>query len=238
VVQAFGSDQAVAAAEGDLAGMFFTVIETYVGPWASTLMHLLVVSSVYASQIAFHNAINRYAFALSRDGVLPRWVGTVHPRFGSPYRAGLLQTALAVVVIGVFAAAGADPYEQLLLWVNTPGVVGVLVLQTMTAAATVAYFVRRNRAAATPVAIGAGVASGVLLAAATYVLVDNIELLTAASTTVNVLLVGIVPLTLAVGTASALWLRAHRPERYAGIGEGADVDAAPAPDLLATTHDR
>jgi amino acid transporter len=238
VVQAFGSEQAVAAAEGDLAGMFFTVIETYVGPWASTLMHLLVVSSVYASQIAFHNAINRYAFALSRDGVLPRWVGTVHPRFGSPYRAGLLQTALAVVVIVAFAVAGADPYEQLLLWVNTPGVVGVLVLQTLTAAATVAYFLRRNRAAATPVAVGAGVASGVLLAAATYLLVDHIELLTAASTTVNVLLVGIVPLTLAVGTAAALWLRARHPERYAGIGEGADVDAAPTPDLLTTTHDR
>ena len=77
-----------------------------------------------------------------------------------------------------------------------------------------------------------------LLAAATYLLVDHIELLTAASTTVNVLLVGIVPLTLVVGTAAALWLRARHPERYAGIGEGADVDAAPAPDLLATTHDR
>src|SRR3712207_8618324 len=75
-------------------------------------MHLLVVSSVYASQIALHNAINRYAFALSRDGVLPRWVGTVHPRFGSPYRAGLLQTALAVVVIAVFAVAGADPRSE------------------------------------------------------------------------------------------------------------------------------
>jgi amino acid transporter len=193
---------------------------------------------VYASQIAFHNAINRYAFALSRDGVLPRWVGTVHPRFGSPYRAGLLQTALAVVVIAVFALAGADPYSDLLLWVNTPGVVGVLVLQTMTAAATVAYFLRRNRAAATPVAIGAGVASAVLLAAATLLLVDHIELLTAASTTVNVLLVGIVPLTLAIGTACALWLRARHPERYAGIGEGADADATPTPDLLPTTDDR
>ncbi len=201
-------------------------------------MHLLVVSSVYASQIAFHNAINRYAFALSRDGVLPRWVGTVDPRSGAPYRAGLLQTAVAVVVIAVFAAAGADPYSQLLLWVNTPGVVGVLVLQTLTAAATVVYFVRRNRAAATPLAIGAGIASSVLLAAATYVLVDDIELLTAASTTVNVLLVGIVPLTLAVGAGLALWLRARRPERYAGIGDGADAGAAPTPELLPTTDHR
>ena len=227
VIQAFGSDQAVAAAGADVPGMFFTVIERYVGPWAGTLMHLLVISSVYASQIAFHNAINRYAFALSRDGVLPGWVGTVHPRYGSPYRAGLLQTVLAVVVIAVFAAVGADPYSELLLWVNTPGVVGVLVLQTLTAVATVAYFLRRNRAAGTPVAIGAGILASVLLAAATYVLVDNIELLTAAATTVNVLLVGIVPLTMAVGWTLAVWLRSHRPERYAGIGEGQDADTAP-----------
>ena len=52
VVQAFGSDRAVAAAGSDLAGMFFTAIATYVGPWAATLMSVLIVSSVFASQLA------------------------------------------------------------------------------------------------------------------------------------------------------------------------------------------
>jgi amino acid transporter len=234
-IQAFGSQEAVAAAQGDLAGMFFTIIEAYVGHWASTLMHLLVISSVYASQIAFHNAITRYTYALAEDGVLPAWVGKVSPRYGSPYRAGIVQTVLAVVVIAVFAVAGADPYTGLLLWVNTPGVVGILVLQTLTAIAAVVFFTKRNPAARTPGALAAAIASSVLLAVATYVLVVNVGLLTNASTPINVGLVSIVPATLLVGFALALWLRHRRPMTYAGIGEGAPTEAPVAGNGSAVT---
>ncbi|MGW3961493.1 APC family permease [Amycolatopsis sp. NPDC005003] len=229
VIQAFGSDQAVAAAGGDVAGLFFTAIGTYVGPWAATLMHLLVISSVYASQLAFHNAITRYTHALARDGVLPSWLGEVHPRFGSPYRASLVQTGLAVVVIAVFALTGADPVTKLLLWVNTPGVVGILVLQTLTAIATVVYFLRRNRSVRTPTAVAAGVVSSLLLSVATYILVDSVGLLTNASATVNVVLVSIVPATLLAGGLLALWLRHRRPAVYDRVGEG-DGDTRPAPE--------
>lgn len=110
VVQAFGTDQAVAAARKNTAGMFFTVASHYLGAWAATVMHILIITSIFASQLAFHNASNRYAFSLAKDGVLPGWVGTTHRRFGSPYRAGLAQTGLAVLIVGGFAVAGADPY--------------------------------------------------------------------------------------------------------------------------------
>jgi amino acid transporter len=226
VIQAFGSGHVVAAAAGDVTGLFFTAIGTYVGPWAAVVMHLLVLSSVYAAQLAFHNAITRYTYALSRDGVLPAWLGKVHPRFGSPYRASIVQTVLATVVIVLFAVAGADPYTTLLIWVNTPGVVGILVLQTLTAIATVVYFLRRNKAASSPAAVAAGIASSVLLVVATYILVVSVGLLTGASNTVNVILVSIVPATLVVGGAVALWLRTQRPATYARIGES-DGDTQP-----------
>ncbi|RSM47325.1 amino acid permease [Amycolatopsis balhimycina DSM 5908] len=229
VIQAFGSGQVVGAAAGDVGGLFFTAIGTYVGSWAATVMHLLVISSVYAAQLAFHNAITRYTHALAQDGLLPAWVGKVHPRYGSPYRASIVQTVLAVVVIAVFAVTGADPYTKLLLWVNTPGVVGILVLQTLTAIATVAYFLRRNKAASTPLAVTAGIVSSVLLAVATYILVDSVGLLTNASATVNVVLVSLVPATMLIGGAVALWLRKRRPAAYARIGEG-DGETQPAPE--------
>ncbi|MGW4214402.1 APC family permease [Lentzea sp. NPDC004789] len=220
VVIGFGSDKVVGAASENVAGLFFAATETYVGPWAATLMRLLVLSSVYASQIAFHNAITRYTHALSQDGVLPAWIGEVHPRFGSPYRASALQTVFAVIVIGGFALAGADPITGLLLWVNTPGVVGIVVLQVLTAVACAVYFLRRNKSASTPMALTAAVVSAVLLAVATYVLISNVGLLTNAPTSVNVVLVGIVPLTLLVGGVLAVWLRNRRPETYARVGEG------------------
>lgn len=220
VVVGFGSDKVVGAASENVAGLFFAATETYVGPWAATLMRLLVISSVYASQIAFHNAITRYTHSLSQDGVLPAWIGKVHPRFGSPYRASVVQTVVAVVVIGGFALAGADPVTGLLLWVNTPGVIGIVVLQALTAIACAVYFLRRNRAASTPAALTAAVASAVLLAGATYVLIDNVGLLTNAPANVNVVLVGIVPATLLVGGVLAVWLRGRRPETYARVGRG------------------
>ncbi|MET8763471.1 APC family permease [Lentzea sp. NPDC004782] len=228
VVIGFGSDKVVGAASENVAGLFFAATETYVGPWAATLMRLLVISSVYASQIAFHNAITRYTHALSQDGVLPAWIGEVHPRFGSPYRASALQTVFAVIVIGGFALAGADPITGLLLWVNTPGVVGIVVLQALTAVACVVYFLRRNKSASTPVALTAAVVSTVLLAAATYVLISNVGLLTNAPTSVNVVLVGIVPVTLLVGGVLAVWLRNRRPETYARVGEGPAVQEVAA----------
>lgn len=226
VVVGFGSDKVVGAASENVAGLFFAATETYVGPWAATLMRLLVISSVYASQIAFHNAITRYTHALSRDGVLPAWIGEVHPRYGSPYRASVVQTVLAVVVIGGFAFAGADPVTGLLLWVNTPGVVGIVVLQALTAISCAVYFLRRNKAASTPAALTAAVASAVLLAGATYVLIDNVGLLTNAPASVNVVLVGLVPATLLVGGVLAVWLRNRRPETYARVGKGSDDTAS------------
>ena len=40
--------------------------------------------------------------------------------------------------------AGADPYLDLLLKVNTPGIVGILLLQAITSFAVVGYFYRRR----------------------------------------------------------------------------------------------
>jgi amino acid transporter len=228
VVVGFGSDKVVGAASENVAGLFFAATETYVGPWAATLMRLLVISSVYASQIAFHNAITRYTHALAQDGVLPAWIGEVHPRHGSPFRASVVQTVLAVVVIGGFALAGADPITGLLLWVNTPGVVGIVVLQALTAISCAVYFLRRNKAASTPVALTAAVASAVLLAGATYILISNVALLTNAPASVNVVLVGLVPATLLVGGVLAVWLRTRRPETYARVGEGSTVQEVAA----------
>ncbi|GAA2546620.1 hypothetical protein GCM10010295_36020 [Streptomyces intermedius] len=43
-------------------------------------MHVLIVSSVIASLLAFHNAINRYTLSLTEEGLLPPVLGRIHPR--------------------------------------------------------------------------------------------------------------------------------------------------------------
>ena len=85
IIQAFGNEGVVAAAAADPASIFFVAIEQYVGAWAADVMYVLIITSVLASQIAFHNAINRYTFNLARDGLLPdglptRTLGSGRPR--------------------------------------------------------------------------------------------------------------------------------------------------------------
>ena len=218
IVQAYGNDGVLRAAATDPANMFFFAIERYVGPWASDAMYVLIVTSVIASQIAFYNAITRYTFNLARDGLLPARLAHTHPRFGSPVAAGNAQTVLAAVVVGAFAITGADPYIDLLLKVNSPGVVGIIALQAITSVAVVVYFLRRRHTIRARAATACAAVGGVLLWGAVYLLVTHIDLLTNVTGLTNVILVGIVPATFLAGVIGALVLRKRRPDVYATIG--------------------
>lgn len=218
VVQAYGEDHAVEAA-GQLAnGMFFETINHYVGPWAEVVMYLLIVTSVYASQLAFHNAINRYVYMLARDGVLPAFLGRTHHKYKSPHRAGQLQTALAAAVIIVCAALSADPYQQLLIWVNTPGIFGIVGLQGLVSVAAFMYLRRTPGAAANRLVIPLSLASAVLLFGVVLLIGVNIELLTFADALTNTILILVTPVVFVLGLLAARWLRHRRPETFARIG--------------------
>ncbi|MFF8565008.1 APC family permease [Streptomyces albidoflavus] len=215
VIQAYGSDKVVQAATDDAGGLFFAAITTYVGAWAADLMHVLIVSSVVASLLAFHNAINRYTLSLTEEGLLPPVLGRIHPRHRSPYLAGAAQTAVGAVVVAGFALAGADPYTQLLLWVNTPGMIGLMALQLLAAAAVLCYFRRVRHQEGVWRTVVAPVAAVLLLGAAIALVTANVELFSGAGTGTNILLVSLVPAVFALGLALALRLRRTRPEVYA-----------------------
>ncbi|MEV7979438.1 APC family permease [Streptomyces sp. NPDC086519] len=215
VIQAFGNDEVVAQAAKNPGGLFFSAITTYVGGWAADLMHVFIVTSIIASLLAFHNAINRYALALSEEGVLPKPLGTIHPRHRSPYAAGLAQTVLGLVVVLAFWAAGADPYDQLLLWVNTPGMIGLFALQLLAAIAVPCYFRRVRHDEGTLRTVVAPTVAAVLLATAIGLVITHIDLFTGASSTVNTLLVLIAPAVFVAGLGLAWWLRRERPAVYA-----------------------
>jgi L-asparagine transporter-like permease len=134
IIQPFGNTGAVAMAAKNPAGMFFTAVTTYVGTWATDLMRVLIVTSLFAALLAFHNAITRNTYA---------------------------QTALAAAVVAGFAMAHADPYLQLLLWVNTPGVIGIVALQALTAFAVWRFFRRTSHAEPAARTVAAPLAAGI-----------------------------------------------------------------------------
>jgi amino acid transporter len=204
--------------------MFFTAMTTYVGTWATDLMRVLIVTSLFAALLAFHNAITRYTYALASEGALPRRLGRIHPVHKSPYIAGYAQTALAAAVVAGFAIAHADPYLQLLLWVNTPGVIGIVALQALAAFAVWRYFRRNTHTESAARTVAAPLAAGILLAGAALLIIWKIGLLTAASTAVNWTLIGSVPAVFALGAGYAIRMRRRRPATYARLAT-TDVDA-------------
>ncbi|PBC63997.1 amino acid transporter [Streptomyces sp. Tue6028] len=214
VIQAFGDAEVMKAAATDPGGLFFSAITTYVGGWAADLMHVFIITSVLASLLAFHNAINRYGLALAEEGVLPRALGRIHPRHRSPYVAGIAQTVLGAVVVLGFWAAGADPYNQLLLWVNTPGMIGLFALQLLAAIAVPCYFRKVSHQEGVLRTVVAPVLATVLLATAIVLVVTHIDLFTGASTTVNTVLIVLSPAVFVIGLAVAGWLRRARPRVY------------------------
>ncbi|WP_055526370.1 APC family permease [Streptomyces graminilatus] len=219
IVQAFGDAKVIGVAAQNPAEMFFTAMTQYVGGWATDLQRILIVSSLLASLLAFHNAITRYGYALSVEGAAPAPLGRIHPRHGSPWVSGIAQTVLAAIVTGVFAAIGAHPYNEFLLWVNTPGVVGILALQTLAACAVVAFF-RRN-----PGLVGAGrlrttvapATAAVLLAVTTGLVCTKLDLFTGAPAAVNWGLAALTPIVFAIGVVLATRIRRKRPAVYAKL---------------------
>jgi amino acid transporter len=224
IIQAYGPQHAVEVAATDPAGMFFKAIESYVGQWASTTMEVLILTSVLASLLAFHNTITRYTYALSREHILPGALSRLHPVHASPHMASAAQTALAALVVAVFAAVGADPYFQLLLWVNSLGLVGIVVLQAMAAGAVLVFFWDDRRGHSAWRVVAAPVASIGLLGMATYLIVTQMQLLTSAGALVNAILVAITPACLVTGYVLGARLKRRRPDLYAQLGT-TDIDA-------------
>lgn len=217
VIQAFGSADVAGVIAADPSSFFFVATGQYVGPWGVAVMFVLIVTSIFAGQLAFHNAINRYSFALSRDGILPSFFSRTNRR-GAPWLAGLLQSILGAVVVAGFAIAGLDPLTKLVILVNSPGVYGVIALQLLASIAVVAFIVRNRTLPRRWYVLPAAILSIVLMALLFVVLVITVDYLTSAGPVIDALILAVTPTVLAIGVVLALVLRSRGSERFDAIG--------------------
>lgn len=212
VIMSFGPQAAVKEATDDPTGMFFTAMTEWVGQPASDAMRILIVTSTLAAALAFHNASSRYLHALAHEGVLPRTLAHTKPATGSPTNASVAVTGLGIVVIVCFTLVGADPYLQTFLWLNGIGIPGIIALQVLCSAAVVAFFLRDHHGLGIVERLVAPVVATAALAAALVLILRNLDLLTGASTSVNTILMLVVPLAFAVGVVVAIRTRSRHRE--------------------------
>ncbi|GAY11493.1 APC family permease [Pseudonocardia sp. N23] len=140
VVSAWGDTAAVEQATADPGNMLITTITNVLGPVGGDVAQVLLVTSMFAALLSFHNVLARYYFTLGASRTLPAACGRSHPRHRSPHIASATQTVTALVFIVVFAVAGMDPVTQVFAWMAGTATLGVLALMALTCAAVIVFF--------------------------------------------------------------------------------------------------
>jgi amino acid transporter len=181
-ISAYGAARAQPAAAADPSRFLFDADARYVGGFTVDAMQVLVVTSLFASYLAFTCNTARYHYALARDSLLPRALAWRHPKYGSPIVAGAVQLALTALVVIGFALARQDPYLQLGASLYGLGVLGIVLLQCIGSVSVVGFFRDNSRGESRWGAQIAPAVAAVGLAAALAFMVHNYSLLTGTKT--------------------------------------------------------
>src|ERR1700722_5912419 len=144
IISAYGVDHVVAAAVKDPGNFWFAQSDRYLGTVGTGIMRTLLLSSIFACVLAFHNTITRYLFALGREGLLWRGLCGIHPRFLSPYKASYDQAGCAAVGLLLAVWSGADPLTVVFSWTSAFATIGIVGLQFMVSAAVIVFFWRNG----------------------------------------------------------------------------------------------
>jgi amino acid transporter len=223
-----GTDSVLEAAQAAMADPGrgpFAFLDRFYGPGVQTLAQFLLITSVLAALSAFHATVARYVFALARENVLPAPLAlvSVGQKGGAPLGGSLFQTAVAGVVILVFAISGADPIATMFVWLST--IAGVCIMSLLLASSIAALrFFRvgqggHESALVRQVMPSIGGVTGVLVLLFTISNLSSLLGLAPGSLAPWALLGGI----LAVGAMGAFWgmyLRRQRPDVYGQLGQG------------------
>ena len=148
---------------------------------------------------------------------------------GAPASGSLLQTAVSLVVVAVFAVtdhgpAGdpTAPVLHLFTWMGNVGALGIILLMAAASFSVIAFFTRRGAARAQAARIVSAALAGLALLAITVFTVKDFGVLLGADpgSPLSWILPGVVGAAVVVGLGYGLVLKAVRPRVHARIGLG------------------
>ncbi|MGO2141109.1 MAG: APC family permease [Leucobacter sp.] len=144
-VVAIGPDSVLDVAQRTLAGegnMLLDTTNDYLGRIGRDIVNVLLLTSLFACVLSFHNVIARYQFVLAGLKVLPARLAQIHPKHESPSTSSLVQSGTALAVLAVFALFGVDPLVGVFGSMAGVATVGMTILMFTTSLAVIVYFAR------------------------------------------------------------------------------------------------
>lgn len=195
------------------------------GNTLASIAQYLFITSLFAALLAFHNAVWRYTFAISRERVLPAFLSRTGAN-SIPKAASLAQSLTGLVVIVIYAFGGWSPMADMFFWLGTTGGFGILLLLAVTSVAVIRFF-GMGPGAGTGETVWARMIAPALSAVSLVIIV--VMAVTRYATLLGVppgspvawLLPASFAVAAAVGVCWAIFLRSRRPDIYATIGLGA-----------------
>lgn len=202
LVAYYGSGSVVEAAGTALASepavFALAPLENVLGGWAGTAADVLLVTSLFAGVLAFHNMITRYFHAMAGSSLFPAVLERTN-RHQAPAVASLAQSVVAAAVVAPFALLGLNPVATLFSWFSGLAVATLVVLYILTSVAVIAYFRRHRVEPNRWTTFGAPALSVVLMLGILALVVNNFGTLTGGSTLTVVLLLACIPVMFAIG---------------------------------------
>jgi amino acid transporter len=223
-----GPEAIVASSRSEGPGLLFGLAEQHIGAVFADVAYILFITGQCAALLSFHNAVARYFFALGREGLLPRSLAKTSKRTGAPAAGSLAQTALALVVVSVFALAERDPIIELFTWLGATASTGVMVIMIAVSLSVIGFFKRRRHAENAWRRWIAPSLAIVALSAILALILLNFDLLLgpAGNFLLRWGLPGLLVAAALAGFLRAEFLRTRDPETYAGIGGPVEEDEA------------
>jgi amino acid transporter len=214
----YGPSKIMAEATNNTATLYLNAIDKLLGPGMAMVMNGLLLTSLFACGLSFHSTINRYFFAIGREGLAWSGFARTHRDHESPHVAGAVQTLIALGATAAFALTRQDPYAVVFAWMGTFSSLGILVIQVMVSIAVIAFFRKETHGVSVwhrliaPALSIAGLGGCLVLMASHLALVSGSDSRIVSSFPSLLALIG------ALGFGFAIWVKSQRPEIYAKLG--------------------
>lgn len=119
------------------------VYQHYLGSVGWWFLVIITITSYMSFMVAKVNAVTRIWFSAGRDGVLLGFLGKVHPRFRTPYRA-IIAFGIVILASNLIAGALLGP-ENGGLWLLTIAGIEIIGVHIVANTALTVYMVRAHR---------------------------------------------------------------------------------------------
>ena len=145
-VSAIGKDNIASYSDLHGADLYLALTKSYLGTVMFDIMHVLLITSLFACALSLHNIVVRYKFTLSRYGVLNNRLSKVHTKHGSPHVSSLVLTIFATITLALLVIVNADPVAHIYTLGAMAGTLGYMVILSLTCLSVVVFFAKQKSA--------------------------------------------------------------------------------------------